>query len=712
MKSTALLAVLVLILAPSTLLGQNFYLGNVDTECSTCHGSQLTSYLNTGHATSFDDIPFLGYSCLRCHTTGWDESVANYGADEYVMEDPNNAFTITDPTNFGRVKNVQCENCHGPLGKVDRTFLGFFEHRAAAVVDLGADNCGACHQGSHHPTFSDWQGSLHAISKATSRNLPFIASNPTCSGCHTAEGFIQFAEQPGLEPNVVPPGPDGNDLTCAACHVAHGTPNTANLRMSKIEICVKCHNPEFDPDNPVPEVGQSIHHSTAFMFEGIGGYEFPGFSYPSSAHKFVVTDKCVACHVFMIPFDAGPPEVPAYTGHTFEPRGEACTPCHEDFDPAEDFDYRGVQTEISDLTHQLHDLLSAATPEETLTDTYLQADFNYQFVHADGSDGIHNTDYARALLESSIASFAPVAIDFAFNPHTLNLASNGRWVTVYLQPPDGYAASDIDVDSIRLKGSIPVAMGAPTEICDCDEDGVDELMVKFDRAEVQASVSAGKEVTVTVSGLVAGDRFFGTDVIRVKDAKMSSPMAGSVLVPGTQATVTWPVERRYNTVDLLSSFDEGASWNVEARSITNTGSYLWSVPPVSADVALLAIVVIGMENESGMELDAELCASDPFSIAAPTDTRNRDSFFSLRGISPNPSSTTFMVRFSLPNSEAALLEIYDVRGRQILARKVGSMGPGLHSLDFDWGKNIPAGVYLVRLTQGGRSHTKQATLLR
>ena len=58
MKPTAMLAVLVLILAPSALLGQNYYLGNVDTECATCHGPLVTSYLNTGHATAFDDIEF------------------------------------------------------------------------------------------------------------------------------------------------------------------------------------------------------------------------------------------------------------------------------------------------------------------------------------------------------------------------------------------------------------------------------------------------------------------------------------------------------------------------------------------------------------------------------------------------------------------------------------------------------------------------------
>ena len=39
--------------------------------------------------------------------------------------------------------------------------------------------------------------------------------------------------------------------------------------------------------------------------------------------------------------------------------------------------------------------------------------------------------------------------------------------------------------------------------------------MKFDRAAVTAAVVPGNAVSVTVSGLVAGDVFSGADVIRV-----------------------------------------------------------------------------------------------------------------------------------------------------------------------------------------------------
>jgi len=108
-----------------------------------------------------------------------------------------------------------------------------------------------------------------------------------------------------------------------------------------------------------------------------------------------------------------------------------------------------------------------------------------------------------------------VAMGFTFAPDVLNLRSRGRWVTGYLEPPAGYSASDIDVGSIRLNGLVGVASDAPAEIGDFDGDGGLDLTVKFDRAAVATTVGPGNAVLVRVSGLVAGDCFSGTDVIRV-----------------------------------------------------------------------------------------------------------------------------------------------------------------------------------------------------
>ncbi len=170
--------------------------------------------------------------------------------------------------------------------------------------------------------------------------------------------------------------------------------------------------PEYNPDEVGEPDGSAVHHSTAYMYEGKGGYEYDGFEYPSSLHKAVVSEKCAACHVHMTPFEEGPPELAAYTGHKFVPTGESCVDCHSDFDAAaEDFDYRGVQTEIEELLTTLGDKLAMASSSDSTSNNFYRAQFNYEFVEADGSHGIHNTKYSRALLESSIANFTPTDVE-------------------------------------------------------------------------------------------------------------------------------------------------------------------------------------------------------------------------------------------------------------------------------------------------------------
>ena len=57
---------------------------------------------------------------------------------------------------------------------------------------------------------------------------------------------------------------------------------------------------------------------------------------------------------------------------------------------------------------------------------------------------------------------------------------------------------------------------AESTVSDYDEDGIQDLMVKFERVEVIDLVSIG-EVMLTITGKVAGITFEGSDTIRVID---------------------------------------------------------------------------------------------------------------------------------------------------------------------------------------------------
>ncbi|MBE0447824.1 MAG: hypothetical protein IBX64_06950 [Actinobacteria bacterium] len=109
----------------------------------------------------------------------------------------------------------------------------------------------------------------------------------------------------------------------------------------------------------------------------------------------------------------------------------------------------------------------------------------------------------------------PVTAKIDIDPDTLNLKSRGRWITAYIELPEGYDAADIDVSTVLLNDKVP-AESMPTGIGDYDEDGIPDLMVKFDRAMVKGMLSPGDAVELTVTGeLIDGTPFKGSDTIRV-----------------------------------------------------------------------------------------------------------------------------------------------------------------------------------------------------
>ena len=101
----------------------------------------------------------------------------------------------------------------------------------------------------------------------------------------------------------------------------------------------------------------------------------------------------------------------------------------------------------------------------------------------------------------------PATIDF--DPDTLNLKSKGKWVTCYIELPEGYDIHDIDISTVELNFEVGGEYG---------EFNISYCMVKFDRQAVIDILPIGDSVEITVSGrLIDGTRFEGNDTIRVID---------------------------------------------------------------------------------------------------------------------------------------------------------------------------------------------------
>jgi hypothetical protein len=86
--------------------------------------------------------------------------------------------------------------------------------------------------------------------------------------------------------------------------------------------------------------------------------------------------------------------------------------------------------------------------------------------------------------------------------------------------------------------------------------------------------------------------------------------------------------------------------------------------------------------------------------------------FTLRGAQPNPASRRdgVFISLALPDARPATLELLDVAGRQLTRLQVEGAGED-KLVDVSEGLALEPGIYLVRLTHGGRSLTRRVTVV-
>lgn len=374
------------------------YIGYSDTEnrnptCALCHEEKTFGWRETRHATALTTLQeSSSYSdeCRPCHTTGWDEEDSLYGADDAWAAANQDTLIYRD---------VQCETCHGPASQHNNPYI---DHPTDVLMAddselWDAQLCGRCHQETHHPFYEEWQQSAHSGSLFGSVGV--VETNENCVRCHVAQSFQRWISSG--ETDFIPEQPQ--PITCQACHTAHSKDNPGQLRLPLGQniICAKCHNAKDAVPGDFNFVTED--HATWEIFTGTLGFTYPGQTYVNSAHTTVLAEQaCVACHVHRTPYVSE--QIPMKTGHTFEPRIEACQQCHSG---ATDFDIYGVQTEIQGLIDQLQAEINSAGASDQTTDSYGNALFILKAMESEGSLGIHNTKYTRDLLQDAIDDFTP-----------------------------------------------------------------------------------------------------------------------------------------------------------------------------------------------------------------------------------------------------------------------------------------------------------------
>lgn len=172
-----------------------------------------------------------------------------------------------------------------------------------------------------------------------------------------------------------------------------------------------------------------------------------------------------------------------------------------------DDDYNEIETLVNQTIHQDNEWWVDLLASRLYTDTWATLCVYFDYVRV--------RKFADPAPSYSIGPEEPLPATVDIDPDTLNLKSNGQWITAYITLPEGYNVEDIVLETVYLDG-IPVAW---SEI----QNGVS--MVKFNRTAIQSSVasepdyeSAPKsyDLMLTVTGELAdGTLFEGSDTIRV-----------------------------------------------------------------------------------------------------------------------------------------------------------------------------------------------------
>jgi hypothetical protein len=257
---------------------------------------------------------------------------------------------------FVRGEGTDCAGCHGTEGAKARINAGLPPHDASVVgvTNVSPFDCRTCHNIHMTYTGADWAltGAEQAVAMERSEGTFDGGQGNLCANCHQVR-------------NPAPTATDGNVTVSSARFGTH-------------------------------------YGVEAQMLLGVGGLGAEGVS---SAHYEMVTDTCVGCHMG------------EERNHTYEPRVARCTACHTS---ATDFDINGVQTEIAAMLDELHTIFVDAGMLNPETDLWIasnnaplvvpeavaQAMWNYKFVTYDQSLGVHNTAYARDLLQFALDTMA------------------------------------------------------------------------------------------------------------------------------------------------------------------------------------------------------------------------------------------------------------------------------------------------------------------
>ena len=154
-KSLKALSLTVERVIPPVAAGEAFYIGT--DQCATCHAQEYGVWQTTAHSRAWETLTArdkdFDQSCVGCHSVGYEKPGGSVVGQFQYPASLQAEDTDTEVKWEKDLRNVGCENCHGPgslhrLAPVDEK--GVPQHISKGS---GAQTCMQCHVPAHSPRF-------------------------------------------------------------------------------------------------------------------------------------------------------------------------------------------------------------------------------------------------------------------------------------------------------------------------------------------------------------------------------------------------------------------------------------------------------------------------------------------------------------------------------------------------------------------------------
>jgi nitrate/TMAO reductase-like tetraheme cytochrome c subunit len=334
--------------------------------CHMCHPgkgfgalAEVDSWEHSGHAEA-------GVSCLDCHgrpgVVGYMKAKLGGLKDTYMQLtiSAEEKLQILENPGDHLVPSEQCIFCHTDEGnaayrKDHKYTMQIVEMRMLDSVV--------------NPEFRQRKG------------LPDIMTDNFVGGTHFDHSFhIESFE-----------------MECNSCHF--GVVHREQSKSDRMNLCLECHAENEGSSAPQLANCQACHEAQYDMNLGKGAKGVAG----EESLMWVADVQCDGCHIGA---DDG----------QYRPSAESCANCHDE-------DYVGIFNDwASETKSQMEELnlirseielmlKEADKRERTTTDAwalYEKALYNYRLVRNDGTRGVHNNEYAKAILDTVAADFREI----------------------------------------------------------------------------------------------------------------------------------------------------------------------------------------------------------------------------------------------------------------------------------------------------------------